>query len=436
MEKYSKEEVIEQLKQHYLKNPKMTMMSFGKDKSVCSTQTVRTLFGSWNKALLEAGIKKEKEKTEKERVLKDLKKYYSKNKNINKKSFNRDRTVCSTVCVLKHFGSWDRALLEAGIYVRENKRMTREKIIEQLKDHYSRNPKITAVSFKEDKRVCAVTTVMHHFGSWNKALGEAGIREMNYVEYEKDKLLLILKEKVKTGELKYEVDIMKIKGIPSINYIKKIWSWKELVKKLGLKRVVGEYTQNELLELYKKVKKKYKNKKIALSLMKKETGISGAVFKKHFGSWNNFLRSVDEEIVEQVRTIHTNKELIKMYREFSIKIGREVYGASKKDIESAGFTYSSQVLARRFTGMLNLKRLAGFEIERNHPYKYSRELIKNILYEKYKEYGRKLTIEEIKKSPELPYLGTIYKHFQISKMNKIWEEVIEEGYRSVPMIGI
>ena len=74
MEKYSKEEVIEQLKQHYLKNPKMTMMSFGKDKSVCSTQTVRTLFGSWNKALLEAGIKKEKEKTEKERVLKDLKK--------------------------------------------------------------------------------------------------------------------------------------------------------------------------------------------------------------------------------------------------------------------------------------------------------------------------------------------------------------------------
>lgn len=57
VKKYSKKEILEQLKQHYLKNPKMTMKSFAKDKSVCSPKIIINRFGSWNKGLLEAGIK-------------------------------------------------------------------------------------------------------------------------------------------------------------------------------------------------------------------------------------------------------------------------------------------------------------------------------------------------------------------------------------------
>ena len=44
VKKYSKKEILEQLKQHYLKNPKMTMKSFAKDKSVCSPKIIINRF--------------------------------------------------------------------------------------------------------------------------------------------------------------------------------------------------------------------------------------------------------------------------------------------------------------------------------------------------------------------------------------------------------
>ena len=42
-----------------------------------------------------------------------------------------------------------------------------------------------------------------------------------YIEYDKEKLLLLLKKKVKIGELRYRTDIEKIEEIPSWTYISK-----------------------------------------------------------------------------------------------------------------------------------------------------------------------------------------------------------------------
>ena len=47
------------------------------------------------------------------------------------------------------------------------------------------------------------------------------------VEYNKDKLLILIKEKINTGELKYISKIGEIKGMPSYRYIKKLDSHHE-----------------------------------------------------------------------------------------------------------------------------------------------------------------------------------------------------------------
>lgn len=48
--------------------------------------------------------------------------------------------------------------------------------MEQLKDHYSRNGKITNETFDKDKTGYSTRTVIREFGTWRAALEEAGLR--------------------------------------------------------------------------------------------------------------------------------------------------------------------------------------------------------------------------------------------------------------------
>ena len=61
---------------------------------------------------------------------------------------------------------------------------------------------------------------------------------------------------------------------------------------------------------------------------------------------------------------HTNEELIELYRRISIKIGKEKYGATSRDLKEYDFPYSKSVLASRFTSLNYLRKIAGFEIKR------------------------------------------------------------------------
>ena len=54
----TKEDVKKHLKKHYLKKLKITVKSFDRDKTVCSSRTVSINFESWTKALEEVGLRK------------------------------------------------------------------------------------------------------------------------------------------------------------------------------------------------------------------------------------------------------------------------------------------------------------------------------------------------------------------------------------------
>ena len=436
IEKYSREEILKQIKDYYLKNPDMNSRNFDKDKNTCSRSTIRIAFGSWGNALEEAGIPaREKNYYTKEKIVEHLWDHYKRNPKMTRTSFEKDKKVCSSSIIFVRFGGWEKALKAAGIPLNE---ITKEKILEQLKDHYLRNGEISRRAFARDKTVCSSSVVVRRFGSWHIALKEAGIREEKpYVEYDKEKLFEILKEKVKTGELKYQADIDKIKGIPSIETIENIWKWEELTNLLGLERKLHSYTDEMIIEKYKKVKreKKYEEKKLTSIVFSRESGVSSATLFKHFGGWNNFLRIMNEEIIlEQSKVEHTNEEILEMYKEFSIEIGEDGYGAKQDDVDEE-FPYKSGVLERRFKSLNEIRKILNYEVTHSGRIKYTKEILTKILLEKYKEYGRRLTQNEMReinkkykdeKEKKLPGTGTFLCHFKTTKMSEVWEEVLKD----------
>ena len=429
-EKYSNDEIIMQLKDHFRENSCITVHSFNADKKTCSVVTVANRFGSWKKGLEKAGLKeKELKKYSDEEILEQLRKYYNKSGKHTRYGFDRDRTVCSSWVVFNRFGSWENALRKAGIKPRV--KLTKEVVTKQLKECYARNGVINMKIFDEDKETCSSGYVVWLFNGWNNALEEIGLKaKKEYVEYNKTKLLEILKQKAATGELVHRNDVKNIKGIPSYLYIYKLWSWKELSQILGLKRKAYKYTKKEIIEKYEEVKKdlSYWRDRFSYAEFNKKTGIGSETIKKYFGSIKNFLNEIKEkEMQEFVRVTHTKEELLKMYKEYSIKIGKGDIGASQHEIDE-GFIHKTSVLVRRFGSINNMRELLGLEIKYPRYKKYNKKELKEKLLEKYSEYGRRLTHSEIKKLNKeegFPGISVFLTYFQTTKMSEVWEEVLE-----------
>ena len=428
--KYSDEEILKQLKEHYQKNLGISVKSFTADKEACSVRTVTQRFGSWKNALEKAGLKeKELKKYRDKDILEQIRKYYMKNGKHTREGFDKDRTVCSSWVVFNRFGSWENALKKAGIKPRI--KLTRELVTEQLKECYARNGRIDKEIFDKDKETCSSSHVAWLFGGWNKALEETELKaKKEYVEYDKTKLLEILREKVKTGEFIHRNDVEDIKGIPSYEYIKKLWSWKELSQILGLKRKVHKYTKKEIIEKYKEVKNElsYWRGKFSYAEFNEITGIGNDTIVKYFGSIRNFINEIKEKEMQELKKVtHTKEEILKMYKEYSIKIGKGDTGASQNEIDE-GFIYKSSVLGKRFGGLNALRELLGMEIKYPSNKKYTKEELTEKLLEKYNEYGRILSQSEIKKLGKeegFPGGSTFLSYFQTTKMSEVWAEVLK-----------
>ncbi|MDR2880134.1 MAG: hypothetical protein LBV03_09490 [Fusobacteriales bacterium] len=206
---------------------------------------------------------------------------------------------------------------------------------------------------------------------------------------------------------------------PSYEYLKALW----LEGTFAKKKKKHTYSAEELEALYRHVKNSYKA--VTLLLMKKEAGVSAVVIRKHFGTWNKFLIHMGEE-PNRIRTkvLHTNDELIELYKGFSRKIGKIENGATLRDLKNYGFPYSKSVISNRFTSINNLRKLSGFNITKEVIPKYNKQGLIIMLYKNYKKYGRKLSQTEIDKEETLPSPSTIFYYFQTTKITEVWNEVL------------
>lgn len=78
----------------------------------------------------------------------------------------------------KLFGSWKNAVEASGInyeYVRNNKKWTRDKIINDIKELHEKGHSIRPWSLRNNGRVKLLSAANYHFGSWKKAVEAASI---------------------------------------------------------------------------------------------------------------------------------------------------------------------------------------------------------------------------------------------------------------------
>ena len=183
-----------------------------------------------------------------EDILEQLRDHYKRNDKITRSSFEKDKTVCSSSIVYMRFGSWNNALLKSGIM----NNITKESIIENLKSHYLKNRKITKKSFDLDKTVCPAKIVELKFGSWAEGLKAANLSEKNAKRN-------LIKERM----------IIELKTPRKREYA---------------------YTKGELIGKYRRLKKqmKYKNVKISTEDFYKETGVSIEQIINNVRDWDNF----------------------------------------------------------------------------------------------------------------------------------------------------
>lgn len=193
-------------------------------------------------------------------------------------------------------------------------------------------------------------------------------------ESRKEEILKILKHKVSNQELIFKKDLDKIKDVVSLEEIEKYWKWMELREMLGLIRC--------------RSRKKY--------------------------------------IPRQKR--YSNKELLKMYKKLSLKLGKGKCGASIIDMKQNNFPMTGTGIAGRFGGIENLRKKAGFVGNKEVLYQEISE-IRELLYEKYLEYGRVLKWRELCEYDEIPSMYVIYNRFRVGNIKDLWEKILNEESR-------
>jgi hypothetical protein len=202
--------------------------------------------------------------------------------------------------------------------------------------------------------------------------------------------------------------------------------WSDLLVKINIPTadiLFKNISDERLFEKVHGIAKKLKRAPSIREFDKYQNFILGISLSRRYGGWNNFLKSAGllPEYKPRVIVPEDNKTLLKMYKEFSFKIGKEESGATGDDLNLSDEIYSVGVFLTRFESMRNLRKLLDMK-SRKSCTKYSKESILNLLLEVYYEHGV-LTHSKIRNIDYLPSVSTIVRHFKTTKMAVVWEEV-------------
>lgn len=356
----------------------------------------------------------------------------------------RKREVKQHFVIMKRFGSWNKALIKAGLVPAwKTDMLTKEECIALIRKkakELGRTP--YAKEWNEDETLPSIDKVRQIFGnkSWFEIVQMAGLEPIyTDLRIDGEHLFNRLSDEEVMQRVKNELkrlntinqgiyDRDKNKNMPTSTYLFKrlnVSSWNELLLKLGYSKDqlnIKEYTDDELIQALQDYYKQT-GKNPTVNAMEK-LGYSHKTFCAHFGSFNNALLKAGLKINQQSTVVtHTDEELLQMYKDLCIRLGR---AATSNEIDEY-LPYKSDVFSVRFGGLQNLKKLAGYDDDIIREKKYTKKEIERKLIEQYKKYGRRLTNKEIaqlsKQHEDFPAITTICRHFQTTKMSKVWDYI-------------
>lgn len=408
--RYSDEEILKQMREHYLKRGSITTKSFDEDKEVCSLKTVRSRFGSWNNAIKELGVKEKLLRTLKEKAeTKELLKYRKEEK-------------------------WKELRIEFGLeeyseeeiqreyikFKRENKQFAALVMAEEIKEKYVKTKKISSRDFN-------ARVIKRNFGRWENALQETGLEELILKEKQEYIFEKMKKFIEKTGRKPYDHEYRAKYGLPSIVRINHYFGNKSvLLKEFGFERgIVGnEITKSQILEMIQDFYKKEGRKPQAKDFKKKNNMPSMEQIYFHYSGINEAMEKSGFKVTAR-KKVYTREEALKGLYDFYIREGREPL---KEDIKNENGLPSLKKLRSIFGTLGNAKEEANIPSSRKRRQFYIKEEVEQSLINKYLEKGERLTNREIDEDKELPTTGTILNVLRIQLFSDLWP-YLEKKYK-------
>lgn len=307
-------------------------------------------------------------------------------------------------------------------------------IIKQwVREHNGRSP--TKEDFNKDKNLPSPRTLEECLKiQWNKALKECGLEQIKDKTYYKmlNNKDLLEKFREEYTRLNYcsrtEFESNRNKSFPSLEYLEKRYKckWNDLLRLAGIEEKdlhAVDLTKEEYIKLLKDTVKELKHIP-SIPEFESLTGRSATAMIRRFNlKYNEIIKLADLQTDREKSEVkETDEELLQMYINYCKKIGKM---ASEVDLNNSSNIYGAGVFTQRFGGMRELKKLAGYEETHGQYNKFSKQKIIDLLIEKYKQYGRTLTYREIKEDTDLPGVTTICRRFKVTKMEKVWQEIIK-----------
>jgi hypothetical protein len=244
----------------------------------------------------------------------------------------------------KRWGSWNEFLKSINEPLLQEKKISKERLIEEFKRVKELTGEITTASDMKQHSKFSVTIYEKTFGGWNKFLSAVGSPINKKHNISEDEFIAEFKRvKDLLGHTPKAHEMRKYGNIAPNSY-KRIWgSWTGFLIKMGEPHQKRILTKNELVECYLKLKKQLKKGSLTQRDMDKYGDFSSSVYIRKFGSWNKFLKELGEE--PNINTNISKEDLISDYYRVKLKIGKEKLSAN--DLKEHG-NYSLSTYLNRF----------------------------------------------------------------------------------------
>lgn len=202
----------------------------------------------------------------------------------------------STTTFEKAFGGWNKFLVNMDSKVNKKHSITKDEFIEEFKK-VKNNLGHTPSTFEMRKHGnIEPNSYRRIWGGWSNFLKEIGepYQKRNIPEEELIKAYLKLKKQLKKQSLTQN-DMNEFGAYSSSVYERRYGSWNKFLEKIGDKpNVRTDISKDELINEYFHIKSELKKIKLSANDIKLNSKFSLSTYLKRFGTWNKFMREINE----------------------------------------------------------------------------------------------------------------------------------------------
>ena len=316
-------------------------------------------FGSWNGAVEAAGLEPNEEKnmnTDRDVMVGELRRVADEVGGTPTIADMNDLGAYNASTYQNHFGSWNAALTEAGLKPNKVWNIDRDALIEEL---HRVVDEVGGTPTKDDMDKTgkySSAPYYNEFGSWNAALGEAGFEPNHEVNIGRDALIgELYRVADKVGRSPRVEDMDEI-GVYSVRpYQDQFGSWNGALAAAGLD-VNKEHTvdRDTLIDELHRLKDKI-GKTPGGDEMNESGRYAATTYKNHFGSWNDAIDAagLDMNVEKNIDTDTLVADVHRLERE----LGRR---PTWNDVRHLG-KYSAPTYGNHFGSWAKALKAAGYK---------------------------------------------------------------------------